>query len=123
VTVRVVVADDSQTILTLVAFALRREGYESETATNGEEALERIREHRPDLVILDGVMPKLTGYDVCRALRDDPDGPHPYVIMLTAGGQEADRNRATEVGVDEFLTKPFRPSDLRARVREILEAK
>lgn len=117
---RIVVADDSRTILTLVTLALRQGGYEPVTALDGEQALASVREHRPELLIVDAVMPGLSGYDVCRALRDDPDGPKPHVIMLTAGGQESDRLRADEAGVDEFVTKPFSPSTLRARVRELL---
>lgn len=117
---RLVVADDSATILALVVLALRKEGYEPATATNGTEALEAIREHRPALVILDAQMPGMTGYDVCRALREDGGEPRPHVMMLTAGGRESDKALAAEVGVDEFVTKPFSPSALRARVREIL---
>jgi DNA-binding response OmpR family regulator len=120
--VQIVVADDSDTILALVVLALQREGFDPATATNGEEALARIRELRPQLVILDALMPKGDGYEVCRALRDDPDLEKPYVIMLTAGGRDTDRERAEEAGVDEFITKPFSPSQLRARVREILTA-
>ncbi len=114
------VADDSATILALVALALKKAGHEPVTATNGEEALLLVREHRPELVILDALMPGLSGYDVCRALRADVEAPRPYVIILTAGNLEADRALAAEVGVDEFITKPFSPSALRARVREIL---
>jgi DNA-binding response OmpR family regulator len=120
VSARIVVADDSRTILALVTMALRQAGHEPVTASDGEEALAAVREHRPELLIVDAVMPGLSGYDVCRALREDADGPQPHVIMLTAGGQEADRVRADEVGVDEFVTKPFSPSDLRARVHELL---
>ena len=117
---RIVVADDSRTILALVTMALRQAGHEPVTASDGEEALAAVRAHRPELLIVDAVMPGLSGYDVCRALREDAGGPQPHVIMLTAGGQEADRVRADEVGVDEFVTKPFSPSDLRARVHELL---
>jgi DNA-binding response OmpR family regulator len=120
VSARIVVADDSRTILALVTMALRQAGHEPVTASDGEEALAAVREHRPELLIVDAVMPGLSGYDVCRALRADPDGPLPHVIMLTAGGQEADRVRAEEAGVDEFVTKPFSPSELRARVHELL---
>lgn len=119
---RLVIADDSATILAMVELALRRDGYEPVTASDGTEALAAIREHRPELVIVDAVMPGATGYEVCKELRDDPDGPHPYVIMLTAGGREADREKAEESGVDEFMTKPFSPSALRERVKEILGA-
>jgi two-component system alkaline phosphatase synthesis response regulator PhoP len=117
---RLVIADDSATILALVALAVEKDGYEPATATNGKDALEVIREHRPELVILDALMPGMTGYEVCRALREDVDAPRPHVIMLTAAAREVDKALAEEVGVDEFVTKPFSPSVLRARVREIL---
>ena len=116
----ILVADDSEMILSLVVLSLQREGYEPATATSGAEALERIRELRPRLVILDAVMPKGDGYEVCRTLRDDPEIEKPYVIMLTAGGRMTDREKAEAAGVDEFITKPFSPSQLRDRVREIL---
>jgi two-component system, OmpR family, alkaline phosphatase synthesis response regulator PhoP len=117
---RLVIADDSATILALVVLAVKKDGYEPVTATNGAEALEVIREHRPELVILDAQMPGLSGYEVCRALREDIDGPRPHVMMLSAGGREVDKALAAEVGIDEFVTKPFSPSALRARVRELL---
>jgi DNA-binding response OmpR family regulator len=118
----VLVADDSPTILNLLVIALSREGFETITASNGEEALAQIREHHPRLVILDALMPRGDGYEVCTTLRADPDLDQPYVIMLTAGGRETDRERAEAAGVDEFMTKPFSPSQLRARVREILSS-
>ena len=117
---RLVVADDSSMILAMVVLAVRRDGYEPVTAEDGLSALAVIREHRPELVIIDAMMPGATGYEVCKMLRDDPDGPRPHVIMLTAGGRESDRQRAEDAGVDEFFTKPFSPSELRARVRAIL---
>lgn len=117
---RVVVVDDSPTMVALVSLAVRRAGHEAATAADGESALALIRRERPDLVIIDAIMPGTNGYDVCKALRDDPSGPRPHVIMLTAGGQEADRIRADEAGIDEFMTKPFSPSELGARVRDIL---
>jgi DNA-binding response OmpR family regulator len=117
---RLVIADDSETILGLVTLAVKRDGYEPATATNGDEALRLVREHRPELVIVDALMPGMSGYDVCRALREDVEAPRPYVIILTAGAAAADRALAAEAGVDEFITKPFSPSALRARVREIL---
>ena len=117
---RLVIADDSPTILMLVELALKKDGYEPVTATNGNEALEAIREHRPELVIVDAMMPGLSGYDVCRALRADVDAPRPHVMMLSAGAREVDKTLAAEVGIDEFITKPFSPAVLRERVREIL---
>jgi DNA-binding response OmpR family regulator len=117
---QIVVADDSDTILSLIVCALERDGFEPATATNGADALARVRELSPRLVILDALMPKGDGYDVCRAIRDDPDLGKPYVIMLTASARESDRKLADDAGVDEFITKPFSPSLLRERVREIL---
>jgi DNA-binding response OmpR family regulator len=118
VTPPIVIADDSATMLRLIRRALEEDGYEIVTAADGEEALERVREHAPRLLILDAEMPKRDGYDVARTLRDDV--VRPYVLMLTAGGRESDRLQAQESGVDEFMTKPFSPSGLRARVRDVL---
>jgi DNA-binding response OmpR family regulator len=117
---RLVIADDSPTILALVTLAVKKDGYEPVTATNGTDALEAIREHRPELVILDALMPGMSGYEVCSALREDVDAPRPHVMLLTAGVREADKALAAEVGIDEFVAKPFSPATLRERVREIL---
>jgi two-component system alkaline phosphatase synthesis response regulator PhoP len=116
----IVVADDSTTMLSLLVLALKRQGYEPATARDGAEAVERVREHRPKLLILDAMMPNGDGFDVCRAIQDDPELEMPYVIMVTAAGRLADRERAAGAGVDEFLTKPFSPSELGQRVRQIL---
>jgi DNA-binding response OmpR family regulator len=116
----IVVADDSETILGLLVVALGRDGFEPATAVDGAGALEQIRKHRPKLLIIDAMMPNGDGYDVCRALREDPELEQPYVIMLSAAGQDSNRQRAMEVGVDEFITKPFSTTELRKRVREIL---
>lgn len=122
VTVPVVVADDSETILELILLTLARGGIETISAVDGAEALERIREHRPKVVILDAMMPNGDGYQVCSTLRADPDLEQPHVIMLTASAREVDRTRAEEAGVNEFMTKPFSPRDLRERVQELLES-
>lgn len=119
----ILVADDEPHILLLVVISLRKDGYRILEAHDGGEALDVVRAERPDLLVLDAAMPHVTGYDVCAAVRADASlVPQPYVIMLTAAGQEADRRSAAEAGVDEFMTKPFSPSRLRARVREILDA-
>jgi DNA-binding response OmpR family regulator len=116
----IVVADDSETILGLIVLILEREGFEAATAVNGASAIELVREHRPRLLIVDAMMPNGNGYDVCQALRSDPEIEKPYVIMISAAGQDANRQRAMEAGVDEFITKPFSTTELRKRVREIL---
>jgi DNA-binding response OmpR family regulator len=118
--VRIVVADDSPMILELVNLALRRDGHAPVLATDGAEALAAIREHKPDLVILDGYMPNGDGYDVCRTLRAEQGDWTPHVILLTGAVRPADHAKALAAGADELMSKPFSPAALRERVRELL---
>jgi CheY-like chemotaxis protein len=117
---QVVVADDSPTILQLIVVSLKRGGIETVTAGDGAEAIDRIKEHSPRVVILDATMPNGGGHDVCRAIRADASLDQPHVIILTANARDADREQAEGAGADEFMTKPFSPGDLRRRVRELL---
>lgn len=116
----ILVADDDQDILELVAFRLERAGYEVLTAGDGEQALAAAREHRPALAVLDVMMPKLTGYDVVKAMRAEEGTSRIPVILLTARVQEADVSRGFEAGADDYIRKPFSPQELRARVEAIL---
>jgi len=119
----IVVVDDSPMILRMLSMALEQAGYDVATAEDGDEGLARIKEHEPPLVLLDAMMPKRDGYQVCAALRGDASlARQPHVIMLTASGQEADRERAEQAGVNEFMTKPFSPSQLLERVEVVLRA-
>ena len=93
------------------------------TAEDGEEALAAARREKPDLVFLDIMMPKVSGYEVCRAIKADESTRGAYVVMLTARGQEEDEKRALSMGADEFMTKPFSPRKLRAKLHEVLEGK
>ena len=90
------------------------------TADNGGAALEAIRRDRPDLVLLDVMMPVMNGFDVCRAVKSDPELKATFVVMLTAKGQELDRVTGAEVGADLYLTKPFDPDDVLARAAKVL---
>jgi DNA-binding response OmpR family regulator len=117
----ILIADDSRTILDLVLISLRRDGFEPLEASNGEEALAAIRTHRPDLVILDAMMPPPDGYEICRTIRAEGGDYRPYVIILTASVRNTDREQAREAGADEFITKPFSPGELRARVKALAE--
>ena len=118
---RVLVVDDSTTVVRILAHLLKEEGYDVASAADGEQGLERIRDLRPSVVIVDTVMPKRDGYEVCRAVRTDAElEPKPYLLMLTSGGQEADRELALQAGADEFMTKPFSPSKLTAQVAALL---
>ncbi len=116
----ILVADDEPYVLRSLEFILKKEGYRVLTAIDGQEALEKIQEERPDLVFLDIQMPRMDGNTVCQNLRRDPATRDLHIIMITAKGQEADRLQALESGADEFVTKPYSPRKLVDRVREIL---
>jgi DNA-binding response OmpR family regulator len=116
----VVAADDDPLIRELIQFRLERSGYAVVTAADGHEALRLIREHRPDLVVLDVMMPGQNGYEVTRALRADEATRRIPIILLTARVQEADVSQGFDAGADDYLTKPFSPQELRARVQAIL---
>jgi len=118
---RVLVVDDEPFIARILTFALEREGYAVATASDGDEAIELAVGWCPDVILLDVMMPKRNGLDVCRALRADRSiARQPHIIVLTARGQEVDRLQADEAGVDAFVTKPFSPTRLLGQVREAL---
>ena len=117
----VLVADDEEDIRALVAFRLKRAGYEVITAADGEEALLLATTRLPDLVVLDMMMPKATGLEVTRSLREQDSTKHIPVILLTARAQEADVASGFEAGADDYVKKPFSPMDLQLRVQALLE--
>jgi DNA-binding response OmpR family regulator len=116
----VLVADDDEDILELVSYRLERAGYEVVTARDGAAALATAQERRPDLAVLDVMMPGLNGYEVTQRLRADDATRDIPVILLTARVQEADVNRGFDAGADDYLRKPFSPQELRARVQAIM---
>jgi DNA-binding response OmpR family regulator len=116
----ILVIDDEPYILRSLSYLLQREGYTVETATNGEEGLKRVRSLRPPLVFLDIMMPHMNGYEVCEQVKQDPSLEETYVIMLSAKGQQIDRERGLLGGADEYMTKPFSPREVAQRVRTIL---
>jgi DNA-binding response OmpR family regulator len=120
--VTVLVADDDADIVRFVEVNLRLEGLQVVTARDGAEALAKALELQPDLVLLDVLMPVIDGYDVCARLRADPRAAGIPVILLTANFISADHDRASEVGADDFVVKPFDPGDLMVRVRSLLQA-
>ena len=115
-TATVLVADDEPHLLRLVKFRLEREGYNVITATDGEAALELARTEHPDLCVLDVMMPKRSGFEVLKALREDESHRGMKVIMLTARAQDRDVDAGFSLGADDYLTKPFSPQELRVRV-------
>jgi two-component system OmpR family response regulator len=114
---RILVVDDEPTLVATVKYNLEREGYSVTTAADGETALSYAREKRPDLVILDVMLPVIDGFEVCRLLRRDVSVP---ILMLTAKTEEVDRVVGLEIGADDYVTKPFSMRELMARVRALL---
>src|SRR5438874_9674831 len=114
---RILLVDDEQAVQTLLAYPLRKEGYEVVSATTGPEALDRFRDGRFDLVVLDVMLPQLDGFDVCRELRAKSTVP---IIMLTAKAEEFDKVLGLELGADDYITKPFSLREFRSRVRAVL---
>jgi two-component system response regulator RegX3 len=113
----ILVADDDEMIVDPLALQLRREGFQVIVASDGEEALAKARAGHPDVVLLDVMMPKKQGWEVCRELRAESSVP---IIMLTARGEEIDRVLGLELGADDYLTKPFSVRELVARIRSVL---
>ncbi|MGH7392189.1 MAG: response regulator [Candidatus Rokuibacteriota bacterium] len=116
----VLVVDDEPDIRSLIVFHLGREGYRCRTASTGPQALAEARASRPDLVVLDLMLPEMDGLDVCRRLRADPRTAQLPIIMLTAKADEVDRVVGLEIGADDYVAKPFSPKELVARVRAVL---
>jgi DNA-binding response OmpR family regulator len=114
---RILLVDDEQSIQTLLSYPLRKDGYHVTSALDGGEALQRFEEGRFDLVILDVMLPRLDGVEVCRALRARSQVP---IIMLTAKGRETDKVAGLEVGADDYITKPFSMREFRSRVKAAL---
>jgi DNA-binding response OmpR family regulator len=117
---KILVVDDEPHVIRSLTFVLSKEGYDVASAANGEDALAKIRALRPSLVFLDVMMPKKNGYEVCREVKKDSVLSDTRIIMLTAKGQEADREQGFSAGADEFLAKPFSPVGAVAKVRELL---
>ncbi len=118
---RILVADDDPIVLKFLEALLSDAGYEISTAGDGETALEKIREERPDLVILDLVMPYRDGFDICRTVRQSPSTRTLPIVVLSMKDKESDILRCFEAGADEFVRKPFNALELLARIRKILE--
>lgn len=116
----VVVVEDETALSTMLQYNLEHEGYDVAVAADGEEALVVIEEKKPDLVLLDWMLPEISGIEVCRRLRANNATANIPIIMLTARGEEADRIRGLDIGADDYITKPFSMVELLARVRAVL---
>lgn len=118
---KILIVDDERMLAETISYNLQKEGFEIVLAHDGETALNQVKTHQPDLVVLDLMLPKISGWEVCRALRQNPefrlDAP---ILMLTARGEEADKVLGLELGADDYLVKPFGMRELVARVRALL---
>jgi DNA-binding response OmpR family regulator len=119
---KILVADDEPNIVTALEFLLQRNGFEVQVARNGDEALNLIESGRPDLVLLDVMMPLKSGYEVCKRIRERADWSHIKVVMLSAKGRDAEVARGLDVGADLYITKPFSTRDLMGKIKQLLGA-
>ena len=118
--IRILIADDEPNQLELLGFNLNQAGFEVIRANDGQQAMEMVAEHSPDLVILDWMMPQLSGIDVCRRLRSSRENKNLPVIILSARGEEGDRILGLDIGADDYISKPFSPRELVSRVKALL---
>lgn len=117
---KILIVDDEKDLVMLVKYNLEKDGYKVETAYNGEDALFLARKARPALIILDLMLPGIDGLEVCKRLKVDPELANVAIIMLTAKGEEADITLGIKLGADDYVTKPFSPKELVARVQAVL---
>ena len=117
---RVLVVEDEDNIATALEYLITREGYDHDRVANGADALPRIRSTHPDLVLLDVMLPEVSGYEICAGIRLDPDLTRVKVLMMTARGSIEERRKGLALGADGFISKPFELKDLRDEVRRLL---
>ncbi|MBD7940975.1 phosphate regulon transcriptional regulator PhoB [Brevundimonas guildfordensis] len=116
----ILVMEDEDALATLLQYNLEKEGYDVAVAADGEEGMLQVDERTPDLILLDWMLPKLSGIEVCRRIRGRAETRNLPIIMLTARGEETDRVRGLDTGADDYMTKPFSMSELTARIRAVL---
>ena len=119
-TKRVLIVDDEINIVTALEFLLQKCGYEVMAAQNGADALKQVESFAPDLVLLDVMMPRISGYEVCRRMRERADWRHIKIVMLSAKGREAEVSKGVSLGADLYVTKPFSNNELVGKIGELL---
>jgi len=117
---KILVAEDERDIRDLIAYVLKYAGFEVEVASNGAEAVEKAPQVKPDLILLDVRMPRMTGYEACRQLKKMPEVQHVPVVFLSAKGQDNEIDEGLEVGAKDYILKPFAPDELIQQVQQIL---
>jgi DNA-binding response OmpR family regulator len=119
---KILIADDEPNIVTALEYLLERHGYEVLVARDGDAALAQVAAHRPDLVLLDVMMPVKSGYEVCQRMRERPEWRHIKIVMLTAKGRDVERSKGLSLGADLYITKPFSTQELVAAIDRLLRA-
>lgn len=119
---RILIVDDEPNIVLSLEFLMKKSGYEVTTATDGDQALAAVDRDNPDLVLLDVMMPRKDGYQVCQILRERTDLPDLRIVMLTAKGRDVEREKGLSLGADDYITKPFSTQDVVDKVDELLGA-
>ena len=117
---KILIVDDEPSIVLSLEFLMGKAGFKVSTAADGNEGLERMAAEQPDLVLLDVNMPGRNGYEVCQAIRENPDWGGVKIVMLTAKGRDIEREKGLAMGADDYVTKPFSTQQVVARVRELL---
>ncbi len=117
---KILIVEDEPSMVELLRYNLESEGFDVISALDGDEAILIIEEEKPDLVLLDWMLPKISGIEICRRLRRDQEHRNLPIIMITARGEESDRIRGLDVGADDYVSKPFSPAELLARIRAVL---
>jgi DNA-binding response OmpR family regulator len=117
---KILIADDEPNIVVSLEFLMKQRGYEVRVANNGEDALAAVGEFRPDLILLDVMMPRLSGYDLCQKIRENPAWQNIRIIMLSAKGRDVEVTKGLAIGADAYVTKPFSTKELIAKVDAML---
>ena len=118
---KVLIVDDEPGIIVALQFLMEQSGYATTVAFSGEEAMEAVARHHPDLILLDIMLPVVDGFEVCQRVRENPDWNDIRIVLVTALGSEANVTKGLDLGADAYVTKPFSNADLVAKVRELLE--
>lgn len=117
---RILIADDEPNIVISLEFLMQRSGYQVKTVADGEQALRELTEFKPDLILLDIMLPLRNGFEVCQRIRENPEWKHTKIVMLTAKGREIEVTKGLALGADVYITKPFATKELLASVEQLL---
>jgi DNA-binding response OmpR family regulator len=119
----ILIVDDEPSIIVALQFLMEQNGYQTIVAFSGEEAMEAVAQHRPDLILLDIMLPVVDGFEVCQRVRENPEWKEIRIVMVTALGSEVNITKGLDLGADAYITKPFSNAELVAKVKELIECR